>query len=479
MIQYPQDYFNEEVRCGFRITELMKRCWAAQMEVLYKIDEICEKYNLEYFAYAGTLLGAVRHKGFIPWDDDLDIALKRKDYLTLMTVLLQELPDYYDLFSIYNQPAWYNTFSRVVNTKKLPLEDERIKLFHNFPLPAGIDIFPLDYVPKNQELAGIQRDLLNLTWRMIKNLIRDSEGKYNAEQKAQVAAEINEAIEVLAEFCSIPSVENRSLIQVFQLIFEQLSMLGIDENSDGIASFSTFNQYGYKSVLKKQWYDESEYMGFEYGKIKVPCGYDKVLTANFNNYMKYVKYGQDHAYPYYQKAIRQLKEAGKWTIKEDPKDMGQQDEESIIGSVNDVPDKWKKIVERAREEKRRVVLFQPMLTSLLAREEKYIETVGSLLELFLNNSRVYIWFRPHINEHVPYCDIRPELFQKYQSICERYRNCDRLIYDVTENQLGANKLCDVYVGDECPLSDAFGELGKRSFFIDYIDNKLERFVSNF
>ena len=62
-----------------------------------------------------------------------------------------------------------------------------------------------------------------------------------------------------------------------------------------------------------------------------------------------------------------------------------------------------------------------MLTSMLAKEEKYIEAVDELLTLFLNNPRILIWFRPHVNEHVPYADIRPELFEQYFKICEKFR----------------------------------------------------------
>lgn len=68
MLPFTEEYFKTEVRDGFTVYELMKRCWAAQLEVLNKIIEICDKYHLTYYAYWGTLLGAVRHQGFIPWD---------------------------------------------------------------------------------------------------------------------------------------------------------------------------------------------------------------------------------------------------------------------------------------------------------------------------------------------------------------------------------------------------------------------------
>ena len=87
MLAINEDFFREEIRCGFTVSEMMKRVWAVEMEVLQQIHRICKDYGLTYYAHWGTLLGAIRHKGFIPWDDDIDIAMKRKDYQVLMRVL--------------------------------------------------------------------------------------------------------------------------------------------------------------------------------------------------------------------------------------------------------------------------------------------------------------------------------------------------------------------------------------------------------
>ena len=71
LAQYPESYFEGEERNGFYIEPMMKRAWAAQIEVLLEVQKVCEKNEIQYFAEYGTMLGAVRHKGFIPWDDDI------------------------------------------------------------------------------------------------------------------------------------------------------------------------------------------------------------------------------------------------------------------------------------------------------------------------------------------------------------------------------------------------------------------------
>ena len=87
MLEFDKDFFEKEERCGFTIEPMMKSVWAAQLEVLEKIDRICKENGIKYFADWGTLLGAVRHKGFIPWDDDMDICMLRPDYLRFIQVI--------------------------------------------------------------------------------------------------------------------------------------------------------------------------------------------------------------------------------------------------------------------------------------------------------------------------------------------------------------------------------------------------------
>ena len=100
---FPENFFQDEYRNGFLVPQMMKRAWAAKLELLQIIIDICNKYDLTYFAEYGTLLGAIRHKGFIPWDDDVDIALKRPDYNKLIRVLPSELPNGIALAGPYAQ----------------------------------------------------------------------------------------------------------------------------------------------------------------------------------------------------------------------------------------------------------------------------------------------------------------------------------------------------------------------------------------
>ena len=86
---------NEELRKRFNPEgSMLRRQQMRMLEILLEVDRICKKHDIPYWLSSGTLIGAMRHDGFIPWDDDLDIEMLRSDYLRLMEVLPKELPDW-------------------------------------------------------------------------------------------------------------------------------------------------------------------------------------------------------------------------------------------------------------------------------------------------------------------------------------------------------------------------------------------------
>lgn len=147
-MQFPKDFFKKEKRCGFSVEEMMKCAWAANLEVLSKIDFVCEKYNIAYFADWGTLLGAVRHQGYIPWDDDVDICMPRNDYVKFCKII-SEFDNEIILTNARRDANWGEYADRVSNVLGTELRRAGIKKYHGFPFRAGVDIFILDYVPRN------------------------------------------------------------------------------------------------------------------------------------------------------------------------------------------------------------------------------------------------------------------------------------------------------------------------------------------
>ena len=99
-----------------------------QLNGLLYIKELCEKNDITYYLISGTLLGAVKYKGYIPWDDDIDIALIREDYQKLIKIIEQDKNPDYEVLTMYNTKDYYYSYAKLVNTKtKLTENAKEIK----------------------------------------------------------------------------------------------------------------------------------------------------------------------------------------------------------------------------------------------------------------------------------------------------------------------------------------------------------------
>ena len=110
----PDKFLEGEIRDGFYVENMMKKAWAAQLEVLNEVDKICRQYDIKYFADWGTLLGAIRHKGFVPWDDDMDITMKRQDYIRFCQIVQQQQGEI-EIINVHTDSDWTDMLSRVIN----------------------------------------------------------------------------------------------------------------------------------------------------------------------------------------------------------------------------------------------------------------------------------------------------------------------------------------------------------------------------
>lgn len=289
MITFDESYFEEETREGFTIAPMMKRCWAAQMEVLCQIALICERHGIQLFADWGTLLGAVRHKGFVPWDDDMDICLKRPDYNRFWQLAQKELPEGYKVINIHTEPEFDSLLTRVVNSGSIRFDEGHLQEYHGCPYAIGIDIFPIDYIPRNKEDEEIQKQLIKIVFSA-EQLLDDP----NTDPQ-----ELDTVLGQIQNMCGVDFDPERSLHNQLQILGEQLCALYEESEADCLTSMPDLAN-GWNYYVPKECYDSAELVPFETIKMPIPVGYDKILTVKYGDWRTPKKSGGSHGYPFYQ-----------------------------------------------------------------------------------------------------------------------------------------------------------------------------------
>ncbi len=299
MLEFSEDFFKEEIRCDFVISSMMKKAWAAQMEVLQIVGDICKESGLQYFADSGTLLGAVRHQGFIPWDDDIDISLKREEYNELIRILPEKLPKGFKLAGIHATPSDPNKvfpgfYSRVGSDGAVWGLKEHMERFYGFPYPEiGIDIFCYDYLPRDREAEEVQNVILEYGrslfghWDMLQ---QDNEN------------ELEYRLQKIEEMCGAAIPREGNVRWNLQKLLESVAALFQEEESDEmtIALSTARTRRGMEFRVRKECFEKAAYMPFEQIEIAVPCGYHEVLTAMYgDDYMTFKRETVGHEYPFY------------------------------------------------------------------------------------------------------------------------------------------------------------------------------------
>lgn len=304
MLDFDLKYFEEETRDGFTIPAFMKHAWASQLELLNKVDIICEENNIPYFADYGTLLGTIRHKGYIPWDDDIDLCMMRHDLERFCEVV-----DNYDgilIHTCYNAPDHGFHAARVMNSTMFTVERDVYKEYHGFPFPVGLDIFTLDYVPREKEFEKEQIDALKVCSTAFHS--KEWLDKHTPVDKEYVQqfAEYKTAVKWLEKNCGMEFSDENPSQQEILILNEEIGGLYGDEESDYITQFACLC-VGWDYYIPKDAYSSSIRMPFENTTVPVPVGYDLLLRKKYGDeYMTPIQADSGHDYPFYNTFIRAI-----------------------------------------------------------------------------------------------------------------------------------------------------------------------------
>lgn len=457
-LQFPPEYFNREERSGHMVGEIMKRVWAAELEMLAHVDEICEKYGLTYYAYWGTLLGAVRHNGFIPWDDDLDIAMKREDYNKFLEVALKELPEGYYLLNNYVE-EWDNSISKLTNSRKIDFGKEYMERFHNCPFAVGIDIFPLDYIPRDEQAATEQKELLTFIGNINSVVVgrkAEAEAGASTEELAEYDRVLMESLADLEQVCGVHFDYSKSILQQLNILFDQVAGLYTSEESDEITCMFKYIRTDYQFDLSL--FSEVERVPFENFMIPIPNGYHEILEKRYKNYMVPRKVKSSHGDLYFLDQIEALADA----LDERCKNVQGMSEDILLQKI---AQKKSKIGEKCK-----VVLMCNDTLQLIKNDALAIKKLEYALNTFEENPDILLLWKtgridmPQMNV---LSNLVPQFSAEYRMLVKSFQermNCI-LIEGISMEKI--LQICDAYYGDENDISRDFQSVKKPVMIQDY------------
>ncbi len=259
-------------RCGFAIDEKRRKIWAVELTMLERFISICEKHGLAYYAIGGTLLGAVRHQGFIPWDDDIDIGMMRKDYDAFLLIAPQELKAPFCLQTTENEPWCYRPHAQIRNNSTTGY----MKTEENLICSKGIfiDIFPLDGVADNRKNYQKQMRRMKIMNRIFMNYFFFD---VMHDKKPVVKAAAHQLVKMYFAMFGHKNVYRR---------FDRLAAKYSADQTEYIGELTIlFDNEKYQ--WEKAWFADRKTLPFEHLKVSVPGEYEKVLSRTFGNYMEY------------------------------------------------------------------------------------------------------------------------------------------------------------------------------------------------
>lgn len=241
---------------------LLKKIQYTEIKILDEVVRICDKYNLTYFFVEGTLLGAIRHHGFIPWDDDIDIGMPRNDYKTFIELCPTELNPRYILQWQNNEKLYWLPFVKV---------RMRYTVYDEGSAPKGLiengfflDIFPLDQIKGHESVNEKIKGHILLKLSHVAHTLSFS---WNSKRK--------KAIQFI---CKIFHITQRRLLNLYDTI---------SHKQKGHYIVNRGSYYGYqKQTVPIEWYFPPRKEYFEGKLYNVPNCAEKVLTQIYGDYLQ-------------------------------------------------------------------------------------------------------------------------------------------------------------------------------------------------
>lgn len=251
--------------------ETLRKVQLVQLEIAKEIKRVCEENNIQYFLDSGTLLGAVRHKGFIPWDDDLDVAMMRDEYEGFMQIAPQKLDPKYELITWKNEKMYPCQFAKVIKKGTIYREETRHDHGKN---GIYVDVFAYDHFPNNVKQRKVHGFKIMAYRAMIRAKCHTKMWTYHNHFYLDRWIK-NIPFRIASMFYS-----KEELVYKYELEAKKYNNI---ETELVFPQGST--KYG-RWVIPKECFSEYINIQFEDTFFKAPAGYDVYLKYAYGDYMK-------------------------------------------------------------------------------------------------------------------------------------------------------------------------------------------------
>ena len=243
MSELSPSFYKKEIRSDFLVDEKRKKVWAVELEMLERFDQVCKKHGLTYWAFYGTLLGAVRHQGFVPWDDDIDLVMFRDDYRRFQAVAPLEFKEPYFYQSAYtDRRIW--ALSKIRDSRTTGIEFRHLRDFHQ---GIFIDIFPLDSVEDGVHKHFIKiKETRELLWALVTDPVN---------VLLVLKQDLIEGRKTAADVQIFLDIAKKDVRERFEL-FEDFNLAHFGETENLNYIMEDIIPSNYKSV-KKEWIQET------------------------------------------------------------------------------------------------------------------------------------------------------------------------------------------------------------------------------
>lgn len=280
-IELPENFFEEEIRCGYTISSEMKKVWAVQLDLLYTFDQVCKKNNITYFASGGTMLGAIRHKGYIPWDDDIDVMMMRDQYQKLCKIATTEFQKPYFFQTEYTDKGSLRGHAQLRNSNTTGILKNELKKMYSFNQGIFIDIFPLDAVIDNKKLFYYQSKKA-LKYKKMAFRISNLTYRYDISETKGIKKAMKALAHQLLKLDFLNILTEERMYRKFETECQKYN----DKNTEYISTLSL--DFTNKNFFKcRKDFEKTVLFDFEVMQIPVSKEYDHALKQRYGNYMEF------------------------------------------------------------------------------------------------------------------------------------------------------------------------------------------------